>query len=108
MNKYVYIYIQVLSLIIIIKKIFKKNKTIVVQNMYFHIWVYCSVIREIIKLKGVWKLRIMVFSLSDKIIFYVDIWNPAYRAVMPCRYFNSIILFIERQMHTQTVHDIGL
>lgn len=53
MNKYVYIYIQVLSLIIIIKKILKKNKTIVVQNMYFHIWVYCSVIREIIKLKGV-------------------------------------------------------
>lgn len=41
---YTYIYIQVLSLIIIIKKIFKKNKTIVVQNMYFHIWVYCSVI----------------------------------------------------------------
>lgn len=54
MNKYVYIYIYT-SIIPYNnnKKNIKKNKTIVVQNMYFHIWVYCSVIREIIKLKGV-------------------------------------------------------
>lgn len=64
--------------------------------MYFYIWVYCFVICEIIKLKGVWKLCIMVFFFLDKIIFYVDIWNLVYRVVMLCWYFNFIILFIER------------